>query len=185
MLFEHHRSYRAHARTIPSYVVSFNVAATAAMDVLSVQPGSSGKVVRLRRIVLVNPGNATGAIVVDLSLGTATAFGSGGAVATAAIVDSAARPAGVTGGPDVMATASRAGDTSQAAGFSAVYSPLVSVAVPTVAAGFTPLTIYDSRDPGFKPLTVSGTGLIVLRTPSVGAGATGLRGYAEFTVDDA
>lgn len=172
-----------------SYVLSFSVAATAALDVFSLYAAASTsfKVVRLRRIVLVNPGSATAATVVDLQLGTAGTIGSGGAATAPTFVDRDGRQLGTTGGPDAAVPLGtyRTGDTTQATGYLAAYNPLVSVSVPTTAAGFTPQTIYDARDPQFKPLTVGQSNLIVLRCPAIGAGATGLRGYAEFTVDDA
>lgn len=178
---------------IPSYVVNFNVAPVAAMDIITVFFSAvTPKVLRLRRIVLVNPGNATAAATVDLTLGTATALGSGGGTATARPVDAATRPAGVTGGPDAAAASLpvtvQTGDTTQATGFVALYAPLASVTVPATAGGFSPLPIYDARDPRFKAITYAGTAgtpFPVLRIAAVGAGATGFRGYAEFTVDDA
>lgn|SRR5574341_47495 len=175
----------------PTYVLPFNVAATVAMDIVSLAPSLS-KLVRLKRIVIVNPGSATAAALVDLALGVATAFGSGGAAPNPAALDGANAPrvGGVTGGPDTQnATGTyHTGDTTQATGFiTGYYSPLVTLSVPAAAAAFTPLTVYDARDPLAKPLTVStpSGGVIVLRTPAVGAGATGLRGYVEFTLDDA
>jgi hypothetical protein len=174
----------------PTYTLSFSVAATAALDIFSLVAGTN-KVLRVRKIVLVNPGAATGAIIVDLQLGTAAAVGSAGAAGTPQPVDPVARVAGVSGGPDgafsgISGAAARTGDTTQAGSFVATHAPLCSVSVPAAAAGFTPLTIYDSLDPTAKGLTVAGaTQPAVLRTPSVGAGATGLRGYVLFTVDDA
>jgi hypothetical protein len=163
------------------------------MDVLLLA-APTGKVLRLRRIVIVNPGSATSAIVVDLQLAASNSAGSGGTDIGANVkaVDPAGRPAGVTGGPDaafnsMSAYLARSGDTTQATVTSLLYSPLASISVPTVAGGFTPLTVYDARDLAFKPVTVVRPDLpsVVLRIPSVGAGATGFRGYAEFTVDDA
>lgn len=170
-----------------SRVVNFSVNATAALDIVTIGPSIvANKVLRLRRIVLVNPGSATAAIVVDLQLGTASSVGSGGSAVSAQPLDQGNRALGVTGGPDGTALECRIGDTTQATGFVAVYSPLVSVSVPAAAGGFTPQVIYDARDPRCKPLTVaSGQVAVVLRTPAIGAGATALRGYAEYTVDDA
>lgn len=171
---------------IPSYVVNFNVAPTVAMDVVTIQPTGVG---RLRRIVLVNPGSATAAAVVDLSLGVAGGVGTGGTPGTAQIVDQAARLTGVTGGPDPSKASVRTGDTGLAGGFIAIYSPLATVSVPATAGGFSPLTVYDARDPRFKALTAFGQSGIaltfVLRIPAVGAGAANFRGYVEFTVTDA
>lgn len=172
---------------IPSYVVSFIVAPTVAMDVVDLFL-STGKILRLRRIVLVNPGSATTPATIDIQLGTVgSAAGSGGAAATVLAVDASARVTGVAGGPDsTVGIVARTGDTTQAAGFVAVYGPVATVTVPGTAAAFTPLTIYDARDERFKALTISSnTNGISLRTPAVGAGAAGFRGYAEFTVDDA
>lgn len=175
---------------IASYVVGFNVAATVAMDIISLTSGSSLKILRLRRIVLVNPGSATAAALVDLQLGFAGALGSGGAVPTARPNDPHSRQTGVTGGPDPGAGTSatvHTGDTTQAVSFVAGgYDPLVTVSVPAAAAGFTPQVIYDARDNLYKPMTAINTGgSIVLRTPAVGPGAANLRGYVEFTCDDA
>ena len=167
----------------PSYVVPFSVVATAALDILTIGPLASG-MIRLRRIVLVNPGSATGAIVVDLVLGIATSVGSGGAAATVAVLDGVSHPTGYLGGPDAGSSA-RTGDTTQATGFVNMYNPLISVSVPATAGGFTPQTIYDARDPLMKCVMAVPSWMIVLRTPIVGPGATGLRGYAEFTVDPA
>lgn len=176
----------------PTYVVSFNVAATVAMDIFSVQLGAAftNRATRLRRIVLVNPGAATAAALVDLVLGTANGIGSGGTVPNALAVDRATRAAGCTGGPDpaTIVSAVHVGDTTQAAGVTALYSPLVTVSVPAAAGGFNPLVIYDASDPRVKPVTSYGGGngsVIVLQTPAVGAGAAGLRGYVEFTVENA
>lgn len=176
---------------IPSYVLSFNVAPVAAMDILEAYvAGGISKVVRLRRVVLVNPGNATAAATVDVTLGLATGSGSGGTAPAMVAVDQSSRSSGVTGGPDASVAGvvvTHLGDTTQATGFTAVYSPLATVSIPATAGGFTPLTIYDARDPPFKGMTVSvgGQVIIVLRIAAVGAGATGFRGYAEFTVTDA
>ena len=182
----------------PSFVLSFNVSAVNATDIFSL-PYQTNHVVRLRRIVLVNPGSATAATTVDLQLGVAQTSGSGGASCSSstAPADNTAntsngnRAGGVTGGPDPQAGSAgwtgscRIGDTTQATSFLAIYNTLVTVSVPSTAGGFTPIVIYDARDPQFKPITTSGSVFINLRTPAIGAGATGLRGYAEFTVDDA
>lgn len=171
---------------IPSYVVSFNVAPTVAMDIVDIFPVVN-HVLRIKRIVIVNPGSATGAATIDIALGQVTNVGSGGAAGTVLPLDNGGRATGVTGGPDSAAgITARTGDTTQAPGFSAVYSPLSSITVPAAAAGFTPLTVYDSRIGQVKSITTSGGSLgISLRIPAVGAGATGFRGYVEFTVDDA
>lgn len=183
-----------YATDTPTYVVSFNVAAPAGMDVFEIAPSPialGAAVVRLQRIVLVNPGSATAAAVVDLQLGYSGAFGSGGAAVIARSVDPVsvgARAAGVTGGPDsdIPAQNVRVGDTVLSTPFTALYNPLVSVSVPAAAAGFTPQVIYSAANALTKPLIVSGGGAaIVLRIPAVGAGATGFRGYFEFTHEPA
>lgn len=174
-----------HHSDTPSYVVAFNVAATVAMDILTLS-APANKVLRLRRVVIVNPGSATAAILVDLALGIATAVGSGGAAATANLLDGDARVVGVTGGPDAAFTGTcRSGDTVQATGFVGLYSPLDTLSVPAAAGATGPFTVYTIPDGVCKPLTVASAQFIVLRTPAVGAGAANLRGYAEFTVDDA
>lgn len=177
---------------MPTYVLNFNVAATVAMDIFSMQLGQAfaNRALRLRRIVIVNPGSATAAILVDLVLGLANgAWGSGGAAGTPQPVDRAPRAAGCTGGPEAaLVGMAHTGDTTQTAGFTAVYSPLVTLSVPAAAAGFTPLVIYDASDPRCKPLTTYGGGnasIVVLQVPAIGAGAAGLRGYVEFTADNA
>lgn len=175
-----------HHSDAPSFVASFSVAATAALDILTLQ-APANKVLRLRRLVVVNPGSATAAIIVDLQLGTATAVGSGGAVVTPVAEDASARPAGVTGGPDAVPAGLvvRQGDTTQAAGFVAQYNPIDVLSVPAAAGATGPFTIYGVADGICKPPTVANGGVLVFRTPAIGVGATGLRGFAEFTVDDA
>lgn len=169
----------------PTYVVNFNVAATAALDILTLG-APANKVLRLKRIAVENPGSATAAIIVDLQLGIATAAGSGGAAATPQSLDQMPRVAGVTGGPDpAFAGTARTGDTTQAAGFVAVYNPLQVVSVPAAAGAANPGIIYTPPDLAAKSLTAANGNVIVFRTPAIGAGATGFRGWAEFTVDDA
>ena len=167
---------------VASYVVSFNVSVVAALDIFAIGTPDS-MVTRLRRIVLVNPGIATGSTTLDLVLGIASGTGSGGSAATVAILDGVAHPAGVFGGPDSGGTA-RTGDTSQAGGFTAMYNPLVTVSIPATAGGFTPQVLYDAMDPLMKCVMTMPRWWIILRAPSsIGAGASGFRGYAEFTID--
>jgi hypothetical protein len=168
-----------------SYAVSFSVAATAALDIVSLL-APWGKSLRLRRVVLVNPGTATAAAVVDWQLGIATAIGSSGAAATPQPLD-----AGVSsllplqGSTPAFDGTARTGDTTQATGFTATHNPLVSVSVPTTASGGVPQVVYEQTvDQLLEALTVRAGNVIVLRTASAGAGATGMRGYAEFTIEE-
>lgn len=178
---------------LATYVLPFNVAPVAAMDVFSICSTGS-RILRVRRIVLVNPGSATAAAVVDLQLAVAPGgtFGSGGSTPTPQSLDQTLRVAGVTGGPDGAPSGGtfHVGDTTQATGIVQVYDPLVTVSVPAAAGGFTPLAIYDERRSPGKTLTGgrNNTGvnnIVVLRIPAVGAGATGFRGYVEFTISPA
>lgn len=170
----------------PTYVLPFSHAGTVAADVFSLV-SAAGKVLRIRRIVLVNPGSETTAGLASLELGTATAIGSGGATPTPVPYDASARAGGVTGGPDVAFTGvAHTGDTTQAAGYIARPGPLITVAVPAVAGGFTPIELFNGdASRGGKTLTVAQSLLVVLRCSAIGAGATGLQGFVEFTFNNA
>lgn len=172
----------------PSYVFNFSIAATANIDIFTLGAAGPDKIIRLRRIVLVNPGSATAAAIVDASLNFASSVGSGGAAATVQSVDQSLRLGGQFGGPDAAYPGTaRTGDTTQAGGIVTLYSPLASISVPAAAGAFAAIDLYNARD-WFKPVTVGGGGgpsLINFRIPSVGAGATALRGFVEFTMETA
>lgn len=179
---------------IPSFTYSlpFSVAATAALDVFSLQ-APANKVLRIRRIVLVNPGTATAAALVDAALGVATAVGSGGAAGTPQPLDQGGPRSGGTGTPAFKGGATpafsgvaRVGDTVQAAGFVATHNPVDTISVPAAAgAGPAVMQVYPlTDDPTMETVSVYGSLVAVLRIPAVGAGAANLRGYVEFTVSD-
>lgn len=170
----------------PTYQIPFtSLAPTAAMDLVSVLfPATASvaqwSIIRLRRVVISNPGAQTGAALVTLQVGYAgNALGSGGTnVANV-------RPLDQRGGdPDLVATATavvHTGDSTGAAGFVQVGS--IPIWVPAAVAVAAP-AIHDFGGPPLmtKAVTVPPTVALVLRHPGV-AGASALSGYVVITAE--
>lgn len=155
-----------------TYSIAFSVAPTAAMDIVSVQP-PAGTMVRVRRIVITNPGAQTSAGLVTLTVGYAAAAGTGGTAATA-------QSYGVGDGDAAAGSTMRAGDTTGLATANRLHS--WHVWVPGTAADAQPIVLdYDGLR---KPPTINGStasaDVFVIRHPGA-AGAAGFSGFVEFT----
>lgn len=169
----------------PTYQIPFSgLAATVAMDLVSLLPPTNANydTIRLRRVVISNPGAQTGAALVTLQVGYAgAALGSGGTnVANVRALDQ-------TGGdPDLVAGVLgivHTGDSTPAASFVQLAS--IPIWVPAAVAVATP-AVFDFGGPPLmmKCPTVAGAVALALKHPGA-AGASALSGYIVVTADPA
>lgn len=155
-----------------TYSISFQVAPTAAMDVFSIYPGT-GRVIRLRRLVIDNPGAQTTAALVTVQLGFASGVqGTGGAAVSPRVL-------GIADSDPASGVVARSGDTTVSASFTQVID--LHVWVPAAAAATLPIA-YDfdgAAWKGFGTSSLQGPGM-VLRHPGAAGGAN-FSGHAIFT----
>jgi hypothetical protein len=154
---------------------SFNVAPTSAMALFSVEAG--GRAIRLRRIVITNPGQQTTAGLIELTLATRATAGTGGTTSAAQAYD---RTEPTTSRSPV----DRIGGTPGSGGVTLVKLALY---VPTATAAFTPLVI-DFGQGGQKcpqaAILATGEDFLGLEHPGA-AGAANFCGYYEYTEEGA
>lgn len=158
----------------PTYTVAFNLNPAAVMNLLIVESGPTKKV-RLRRLVISNPGLQTAAGIVSLQLLRTTTAGSTGVVTPTVLDPSDSAFSGIV----------RRQGTSGTDG--AVIYENIPVFVPAAVGAAAPLVIeFGGSDGVFKDVCgiPGATNGLCLRHPGA-AGAVGFMGWLEFTEEDA
>lgn len=153
-----------------TYIASVTALAnTAASDIITIEAGTT-KTVRIRKIVILNPGTATAAATRVLTLVRTTTAGTAGAIV-----------------PNPMDAADGAYSglvRSKATGLGTAGVTLMSIPVfvPTGATAFTPVVIDFTMDGSAKAPTIAAgvTNGISLRDPGA-TGAAALAAYIEYT----
>lgn len=156
-----------------TYTVSFNVSPTASTDLFAIESGAS-KIVRIRRIVITNPGAQTAAGLRSLQLMRTTAAGVGSAVTPAPDDTTDAAYSGLA----------RSGNTGANLGTAGTVLRTIPIFVPAALAAATPFIIdfgADGTQATKCPTGIAGAANgISLRDPGAAGGVT-ICGYVEFT----
>jgi len=156
-------------------VQGFNLNPTAAMDLFGLMSATTGRLGRLRRIVITNPGQQTTAGLVTLQLMLASSLGSGGSTPSS-------RSMGYADGNPGQFFTCHIGDTTPASNPSTPNFHPLTLWVPAAAGPYVPWEIdfggngqWQAPGVGTSP----GTG-VVLRHPG-SAGAANFCGFVEWT----
>jgi hypothetical protein len=159
-----------------TYAVSFVSTPTAQMDVVSIKAGA-GKVLRLRQLSITSRGQQTTAGLVQLQLGSISAFGTGGSAEPV-------RAYGTADGDPAAVSTARVGDTTPGANF--VPFVQLRIWVPNASAA-APQEDFQFSHSEHKAPTVADSHATVkafaLRHPGA-AGAANFAGFIEFTEED-
>jgi hypothetical protein len=157
----------------PTYTVSFNLNPTAAIDLATLEAGTTKKL-RLSRIVFTNVGCQTTAGQRNLQLVRTTTAGTGNTIANTPLDPNDANFTGIT----------RSGATGTGLGTAGAVLANLPLWIPAAQAIMSPIVIPfggDQSPSDKRPLSVQGPGNgLSLRDPGA-ANGTGMAGFVEFT----